>query len=423
MQVNVQKLSPVLVEFAVEVPAELVRSEVDRAFKEFTKSARIRGFRPGKAPRDVIAHVYGGQVEQNVTQRLVDTTLPKALAQESVTPLATLSIQPSKLDQKGPFSYRARFEVTPDIESPKYDGFAVKKPSTKVDEELVTKELERLREEHATLRTPEPARPAKAPDTVVIDFALDVGGKPVPEASSSDIEAQLGGGTLLAELDAALVGVNAGDKKDVEMTFSDKHPREDFRGKKGVFHVTVKEIKERVLPALDDEFAKDVGDFENLAALRADVETKLKRALDQRAEDAIAEQLVIELCKANPIPVPPSLVQRQSEVTQQELAMQARRANQRFTLDEQTRQSIQIDSEMKVRAGLVMAAIAKAEQIKVTDEDVEKAYVELAEQTGKNVQRLKAEYRDAKKREVLIGMILEDKILDIIEGKATVTEG
>jgi trigger factor len=421
MQVTVQKLSPVLVEFAVEVPQDKVAAEIERAYKELSRTAKIRGYRPGKAPRDVLTHVYGGQVLQTVTQKLVDDTLPKALAEKSVSPIATLSIAPSKLESKASFSYKARFEVTPDIESVKFDGFPAKKPSTKVTDETITAQLESLREDHSTLKAPEPARAAKTGDTVVIDFTLDVDGKHVAEADGKDVQAELGKGALLKELDDALVGVSLGDKKDVELSFPDTHNRADFRGKKGVFHVTVTEVKERVLPGLDDDFAKDVG-FDTLDLLKADVKDKLGKQLEQRAEDALAEQLVVELCKANPVPVPPSLVQRQSEITLQELAAQARRQNQRLQMNEELQQRLQADSEIKVRAGLLMAAIAKSEGVQIVDDDLEKAYVELAEQTGKNVARLKVEYRDQKKREVLLGMILEDKILDIIEAKATITE-
>jgi trigger factor len=420
MQVNVQRLSPVLVEFAVEIPETQVRQEVERAYRELSKTAKVRGYRPGKAPRDVLVHVYGGQVSANVTQRLIDNTLQQALNQQAVTPLATLSIAPARLSPTAAFSYKARFEVSPDISEVKYEGFQVKRPSTAVSDDQIAQELERLRREHATLRAPEPARPAQATDQVIIDFTLSIDGTLYPEGAGSDIEADIGSGRLVKELEDGLVGLSIGDKKDIAFTFSQSQ-RADLRGKQGTFHVTVKEVKERVLPELDDDFAKDVGEFENLDALRADVKGKITKALNQRAEDAVAEQLVFELCKANIVPAPPSLVQRQLEISEQELAAEARSRGQRLQMDAQSREILQRDAEMKVRAGLLMAAIARANNMTVNDQDIERAYVELAEQTGKNVARLKVEYRDAKKREILIGMILEDKILDIIEAKANVT--
>lgn len=422
MQVQIQKLSPVLVEFAVEIPADRVQAEVERAYVNLSKKSKIKGFRPGKAPRDVLQHVFGGQVQQDVAQRLVDDSLPKALAEKSVQPLATLAITPSKLSPNAIFSYKARFEVSPDIDAVKYDGFEVKKPSTKVADEAITQQLDMLRQDHSTLRVPEPARAAKAGDVAVVDFDLELEGKAVKDGAAHDLEMEIGSGRLLKEIDDALVGASSGDKKDVPVTFPENHPRGDFRGKSGLFHVTVKEVKERVLPALDDDFAKDVGSFDTLDALKEDIKSKIEKTLNQAAEDAIAEQIVVELCKANPVPVPPSLVQRQLEITHQELAQRARRQGDRLQMTEELRQNLIADSEMKVRAGLVMAAIAKEQQIKVTDEDIENAYVELAEQTGKNVARLKAEYREQSKREILLGMILEDKILTLIQDKATVSD-
>jgi trigger factor len=421
MQVNVQKLSPVLVEFAVEIPEDTVRREVERAYKELSKTAKIRGFRPGKAPREVLVHVYGGQVSNTVTQRLVDDTLPRALAEKSVQPLTTLSISPNKLSPNGKFSYKARFEVSPDIESVKFEGFAVNKPSIEVDEAQVTEQLEGLRQDHATVRTPEPPRPAQKGDVAVIDFTLEVDGKLLPEANAENVESEVGSGKLLKELDEVLAGASAGDKRDASVSFPATHTQASLRGKTGTFHVTVKEIKERILPEVDDDFAKDVGEFENLDALKADIRAKITKHLEQEAEDKIAEQLVVELCKANPIPVPPSLVQRQAEITEQEWAQTLRNRGQRPQINEQLRDAFQKDAEIKVRAGLLMAAIARGNSITVNDDDFEKAYVELAEQTGKNVARLKVEYRDQKKREILIGMILEDKILDLIESKSNVT--
>lgn len=422
MQVNVQQISPVLVEFAVEIPENDVRRAVDNAYRDLGRTAKVKGYRQGKVPLDVLKHVFSNQIAQNVQQKLIDDSLPKALSQKGVQPLATLAISPSLLRPTSAFSYKARFEISPAIEQVIYEGFQVRKPNLQPSDEEISKELEDLRLRFSTLRVPEPARPAQLGDQVILDFELEVDGKVLPE-KGEDIEGELGKGTLLKELEAGLIGASAGEKKEVAMTFSEQHPMASLQGKSGTFHVTVKEIKERVLPAIDDELAKDVGEFENLDALKANIQEKIAKQLAQQAEDSVAEQLVLELCRANPIPVPPSLVQRQAEITAQELQQQARARGQRFRLDADSQQALQVDAEMKVRAGLLMAAIARAQSVTITDADIEKAYGELAEQTGKNVARLKAEYRDAKKREILIGMILEDKILDIIESKAVISSG
>src|SRR6266566_2584866 len=154
MQVNVQQLSPVLVEFQIEVPAERVKTEVDRAYQALQKTARVRGFRPGKAPRDILTHLFGERVTLDVTQRLVDDTLSKALSEKNVQPLSQPNIEPQKLASGTNFSYKARFEVRPQIASVKYEGFEVKRPSGEVTDAMVAEELESLRKAHATVAPP-----------------------------------------------------------------------------------------------------------------------------------------------------------------------------------------------------------------------------------------------------------------------------
>lgn len=420
MQVTVEKLSPVVMEFQVEVPADRVKAEVDKAIANVQRSAHVKGYRPGKAPRQVIEHLYGGRVHQDVAQRLVDETLNKALAEKAVQPLSKPAIAPHELRPSGPFLYKARFEVRPEISEVKWEGFEVKRPKVTVEDAAIDAELETLRRSKSVLQAPEPERPAKAGDVAEITFTLSIDGK-VKETVEAPIEAELGAGQIVKELDEALVGMKAGDEKDVEVGFPDRHPSAELRGKKASFHVVVKGVKERVLPALDDEFAKDC-DKDDLAGLKGSIRERLEAQQKQKGDDTVAEQLVVELCKANPIPVPPSLVDQQAAVTEREFAQAARRAGQRFDLTQEVHQRVLADAEVKVRAGLLMAEIARVKQIKIVDADLEKGYVELAGQTGKNVAKVKAEYRDPKKREMLLAMILEDKILDMLEGAAKTTE-
>jgi len=422
MQVNVQQLSPVLVEFQVEIPADRVKVEVDKAYQALQKTARVKGFRPGKAPRDILTHLFGERISMDVTRKLVDDTLNKALTEKNVQPLSQPDIEPAKLAAGTNFSYRARFEVRPEIASVTYDGFEVTRPSIAVTDAMITDELEGLRKAHATVAAPAEARPAKKGDVLEISFTVDIAGKRVQEASGEGVQIELGSGQMLPELEAALIGSSSGDNKEATLTFAQNHARPDFRGKPAKFNIKVQEIKERVLPNLDDDFAKDVGTFQTLEELKQDIKGKLEKVMKQRAEDAVAEQLVTKLVERNPIPCPPSLVEQQCQLMEQEIMQQARRTGEPVPRHEELHARVHADSEIKVRAGLLMAEIAKEAQIKVTEEDIEKGLVELAEQTGKQVAKMRVEYRDQKKREMLIGMIIEDKILDIIEAKAKITE-
>ncbi|HVJ88221.1 MAG TPA: trigger factor, partial [Labilithrix sp.] len=305
-----------------------------------------------------------------------------------------------------------------------YEGFELYRPKVEVPESAIDEQLEQLRQRNAALKAPDPARPALKGDIVTIDFTVSIDGKEVKDGGGQGVQLELGAGQALPEIDAAIMGKNSGDKVSAEHTFPTEHPREDFRGKTGVFAITISDLKERVPPALDDEFAKDIG-FDTLVALRADVHTKLEKAHKDRSETILAEQIVAKLNELNPCDVPPSLVEQQGRIMEQEVVMQARRVGQRFTKEqaEALHHAIHADAERKVRAGLLMAAIAKKNAFKVTDEDLEKGMQELAAETGKNVAKLRVEYREKSKRDILIGMILEDKILDFIESKSTIVDG
>lgn len=424
MQVSEKRVSPVVMELSVEVPATVVKAEVDKAYLNLGKKAHIKGFRPGKAPRDVLTRMFAPQVQNDVANQIVNDTLPKILSDKNLTPVSQPQVEAKSVDPKAPFSFTATFEVQPEIESVKFEGFELYRPKVEVDEKLVEEQLEGLRQRHAALKAPEPARPAQKGDVVSIDFTLSVEGKEIKDGGGQGVQIELGSGQALPEIDEALVGKNLNDTATAEHLFPAEHPREDFRGKKGTFTITVSDLKERVLPTIDDEFAKDIG-LDTLVALRADIHTKLEKVAKDRSETVLAEQIVDKLNTENSCDVPPSLVDQQCRIMEQEVLQSARRMGQQITQEQYNalHAAILADAEKKVRAGLLMAAIAKKNEFKVTDDDIEKGLAELAEETGKNVAKLRVEYREKSKRDILIGMILEDKILDFIETKSTIKDG
>ena len=424
MQVNINKLSPVLVEFDVEVEADRVRAEFDKAFNRVAKGAKVKGFRPGRAPRNVLLQRFGARIAADVAQQLVDETFPQAVSGQNVQAVSAPAVERKKLERGQAFNYKARVEVLPEVEKVEFAGLEAKRPAAVATEEQIQEQLTKLQRTLSTLEPVGEDRAAQAGDVVTIDFNVAAGGKPISDAGAKDFQAELGDGTLLPAIETALIGKKVGESAEASVEMPPNHPAPALKGRTAVFSLELKEIKRRILPELDDEFAKDAGDYGTLDELRAALKEQIEKQLKEAAENAVAEQLVVELVKKNPIPIPGSLVEQQMKLTEQEVLSQARARGQPNAqgIGDELRARIRSDSEVKVRAGLLMAAIAKAEGVQIGDEQIEEGLKELAERTGKNVAKLRAEYRGKQKREMLVGMILENKVLDIIEAKAKIED-
>jgi trigger factor len=420
MQISANQLSPVLLELNVQVEADRVRAELDKAYQQLARGATVRGFRKGKAPRKVLRHMFGARVAADVAQRLVDETYAKAVGEQHVQAVSQPAIESQAITENEPFSYKARVEILPKIDSVVFEGFKVKRPSTTVTEEQIQEQLEAVQRANSTLEPAAEEHVAAAGDVVTLDFTVSVDGRPVKDASAENLDLELGQSSVLPEIEAALIGKRPPFQADVEVAVPQGSSHPDLRGKKAIFAIVLRDLKTRVLPPIDDEFAKDLGEFDDLAALKKSISDDLSKRLEESADNVVAQVLVAELVKANPIVVPPTLVQQQYRVTEQEVLKQARAQGRGQQLTAETRKSIEQDSEIKVRAGLLMAEIAKAKGIQVGQADIEEGLKGLAEQSGKNLAKLKAEYATQQKREMLVGMILENKVLDIIEAAAQI---
>lgn len=416
MQVQVEKLSPILLELQVEVPADTVATAVESAYTELRRTARVRGFRKGKAPKRVLVQLYGPSIHADVAKRLMDKSLQEAIQQQAVQPLTQPSVAPAELNPKEAFSFKARFEVRPEIESVDWNGLVAKRPAMDVEDATIDEEIEKLRHAHA-VEEPIEDRAAEKGDLAQLTLTFEIEG----EEKSEEIDTEVLGGKILPDLDEAIAGMKPGEEKEATAALPGAHPDKTVAGKEIAFKLRLNELKKKVLPEVNDEFAKDC-EYDDVAAMKTALRQEAKTQLEQKAEEEVAKQLVQDLCAKNPIPVPPSLVEQQRQMSERELQMMAQMTGQQYTPNPELLARMRADAEVKVRAGLLMAEIAKEKEVKVDQEDMEKGYVELAEQTGKNVSRIKAEYRDKQRREMLVGMILEDKVLDLMEKAANITD-
>lgn len=422
MQISANQLSPVLLELNVQVDADRVREELDKAYQQLARGATVRGFRRGKAPRKVLRHMFGARIAADVAQRLVDETYAKAVDEQKVQAVSRPAIESQAVTENEPFTYKARVEILPKIDSVTFEGFKVKRPSVSVTDEKIEEQLKLVQRANSTLEPAGASHVAGPGDVATVDFTVSVDGRQIKDANAENLDLELGQSAVLPEIEAALLGQRPPFQADVDVAVPAGSTHPELKGKKASFSIVMRDLKTRVLPAIDDEFAKDLGEFDDLAALKKSISDDLAKRLEEAADNVVAQVLVAELVKANPIAVPPTLVQQQFRVTEQEVVRQSRSQGRGQQLSAEMRKSIEQDSEIKVRAGLLMAEIAKAKGIQVGAADLEEGLKGLAEQTGKNLAKLKAEYSTQQKREMLVGMILENKVLDIIEAAAQIEQ-
>ena len=419
MQVTVSRLSPVEVSLRVVLAQDKVAAELDRAFQKLGREAQIRGFRKGKVPRPVLKQYFGGQVASDVFRKLIDETLPGAISGQKLEVIGQPRVETeSDLLSTAAWSYTAQIEVRPDMSGIDLGALQLTRKVYSVGDQELGVALQQRREDNATLRTPEPMRPAQETDTATFDVAILIDGEDKPEFGAKGRTVEVGKNTLIKEIDDGLRGMSPGDVKEVPVTFPETHRQKELAGKEGQFRLTLTTLQEKVLPELDDEFAKDVG-AESLDALKASTLATLQKQFADRSDDEVREEAIEKLVAANAVPVPPSLV---TQVLGQLRPSLMRELGGLPTEGSDMETTLRNEAEQRVRAGLLLTEVARTNGIQVAEADLTARLEEMAKETGRALPRLRVEYRDQQKRDLLISEVLEKKVLDLVLSKATVTE-
>ena len=371
MKVAVEELESCKRRLAVEAPIDVVQKEWERAYGRVQKRAALPGFRKGHVPRSLVKLHFADDVRREVAEHLIPDVYRQALTEARIDPVNEPDLQELTLEENAPLSFKAVVEVKPVIALGDYKGLEVEHTPPGVSDTDVADTLERMRDQHAEFRSVE--RPAATGDLVVVDYTL------APEnhepTTANGYHFVVGGGTVLPEIDAAVVGLTAGDARDVSLRFADDHRMESLRGKAGTAHLKVGEVKEKVLPALDDEFAKALGEFETLEAVRAEVRKQLESAREAEGRRALEDKLVEALLKRHEFGVPEAMVLRQ-------VAHQVEHTRERLRRQGVDPDGIQWDygkivgelrsaGEQGVRRALLLKAIAERESIAPGEADLD----------------------------------------------------
>lgn len=427
MEVTVNEQSALSREVQVTVPAERVDQELDRRLKEIAGQVKLPGFRPGKVPLSVVEKKYSGEVFGEVMNRLVSESYPEALEGHELSPVAQPSIEPDSLQRGQPFTYRATFEVYPDIQPTGYQGVPLTRKTPEVTDADVDKTIERLRNMRADFQAVE--RAAAEGDQVLVDFTGYVDGEAFEGGQAQGYTMDLGGGRHLQEMEEGLVGASAGETRTIEVPFPDNYPREDLAGQTATFEVTVHEVRERQLPdAADTEFLESFGvEDGKLETLREDVRESLEREGNERARQELRDQILDALDRANEPALPEQLVEQQIDRTIEQQKQQYKNQGldpDTLNLDlDSNREKVRDQARRQVKLGLLLPAIADAEGLEVTQDEARAELERMAEAYGSQKEQFLQyvannpdQYREVE------GRALETKVIDWIIEQGDVTE-
>jgi trigger factor len=417
--------SPSLRRLEVTVPIARVRRAYDRAYRDIARNARVKGFRPGKVPRPVLERMFGASLGEEIERALVNETLGPALAQAGVEPVATPAVDASPPQADREFRYKALVEIRPPIELPALEGLPGRRPVVLVGDDEIQRELDALRLRQAPL-IEEPAGTAAARGHIVtIDFVGRIAGVPFDGGSGRDVELELGTGRFIPGFEDQLVGAVAGDDRVVTTTFPEPYGNAELAGKTAEFSVHVVEVKRRELPALDDEFAKDLGEFDTLDALRDRIHQDLRDSRDRAARAELHRSVLGALVERSAFEVPPGATDAQLE---RRLRLAVQQLHEGVPHDvlhaqvERWREEWRPSAEREVKERWLLDAVADAQRLEIEDAAITEQIEKVAAAQGVTPARL----REQVEGDLLEASIREDlrreQALDFLVSMAKVEE-
>lgn len=427
MQIKVEKLSSVKKRLHFEIPADRVTTEIDKAYDVIRKRASIKGFRKGKAPQSYIEKHYRDVMAEEVLKTIVNDTYFKALMDEKIYPVSHPEIESDGVKRGEIFTYSATVEVFPEIEVKDYAGLEVKKEKYVLNEELIDRRLQEMRESMAQLKPVEEARAAANGDFVTIDFKGFVDGVPFEQGEATDFQLELGSGRFIPGFEEQVCGMKAGEERTISVVFPEDYGKKELAGKEATFTVKLNEIKVKELPPLDDELAKEVGEFETLGELRAKLVEIQEKQEQDRIETDLRERLIKALIEKNDFEVPDTLVDRQLESmldnTKKRLAYQ-RLSLEMMGMDEAHYKAQFRDVAVsQVKGSLLLDALAKQEGIAVEESDLEEKIRTLAGDNLESLETVRNYYlQNERAKENLTAQIREERALALLLGQARITE-
>lgn len=433
MKVTQEKLPASQIGLEIEITPEMSKKAYEQVLQQFTRSANIPGFRKGKVPRHVLIQRFGSsRIKATVVEELIQDSLKQAIEQEKIDAIGNFELRSSfeelvsQFEPGSTLTFSAAVDVPPEVKLEQYSDLKVQAEEVEYDPDRVDKVLENYQADSATL-IPVEGRPAQMGDVAVVDFAghladQEEGEEPkeIPGGSAEDFQIELLEGRFIEGFIDGIVGMTVGETKEISAIFPESYPQEDLAGQAAVFTTTLKELKEKELPELNDDFAQEVSDFETLAELRESLETKFQEEAKQKTTTNKEQALLNQLVERIEVEIPETLVKREVDYmltqTAMQLSNQGLDVKQLFTQEmlPQLRQRSRPEAITRIKRTLALGEIAKRESLKVESAEVEAKVSELmVEYAGQDVD-------PARLREVVEENLLKEKIMGWLEEHATI---
>lgn len=424
MQVEIENLSPLEKKISVKIPAEVVTREMEAIYRSLNQRIKLKGFRPGKVPQSILTRLYKTQVEEEVANKLISDSLAEAVKEYNLAPVSEPNVLNHAFSAANEFTYAVSFEVKPEFTVQDYLGLEIEIPEVVVTEEEIDGELKKLQENHAQLKPLEDLRPVKEKDMVLIDFEGTSAGKAIEGWKVVNHLVEAGSGTLIGDLDKHLIGMQVGEGKDVSLTLPADYLRKDLAGKEISVQLKVKEIKEKILPNVDDEFAKDLGDHQTIKDLREHLHRLIEERKKEEVRQLMKEKILEELTAKFSFSVPKSMIERQlwnfMARAELQLAKEGRRLENSGPEEEKLRETFRPLAEKAIRGSLILGKIAEIEKISVSESELDAHLEKLAKRLNRRVEVLKNLYQQKNLLEETRQQVLEDKALDFLIEKAKI---
>lgn len=403
---------------SVRVPAEEIERRVDERLASLTRTAKVKGFRPGKVPLKVVRQQYGAQVRQEVLGQVLQASYSEAVTEQSLNPAGSPRIEPEQMEPGLDLTYTATFEVYPEIELKPVDGAVLERPKVDVTEADIDRMIERLRKRNAEWESVD--RGAEQGDRLTVDFEGTIDGETFEGGSAENVPFEIGGGQMLADFESAFVGRKAGESFGFDLTFPEDYNAEDLAGKQAHFEVTLHQVEAQRLPAVDEAFAESLGVEGGIERLSEELRRSMEREVAQNIEGQIKQQALDRLLEANPIDVPEALVS-------EEIDRMRHDSGSRMGLNHE--QSHQLPAELfqeqaqkRVALGLLVAELIRQQGIELDKERVQAKVDQLVQGFNNPQEMAQAYMNDQQSRRAIEGMVLEEQVVDWLIERLEVRE-